>query len=365
MWERGAAAYTASFAKVTGQATNTLLDSAGVNLTTAMAVSIVEKTPLESREGGLRVLDVATGPGVVADVAAARGHAEVVAVDFSAAMLKEAQPVVDKHGDIVKLIEGDAAALPLPDASFDAVVVSFGLLHLPDPQAALKEAARVLKPGGRLAYSVWEAPERGNAGFQILLDALTAHGNTDASLPTAAAGVEPLPFFHFASEANAKEALGAAGFDLASVRRETVQSSVALRDEHELYTLFATATARSRAMLEKQSEEQTAAVQAAMAERVLGGFSGNWHSGRGVMGTGGMDRIFPGTEEKLHVVKDHAATLGGAAAGTEWFGGRVMHVVPMPSVVVSAQKPAATTTKQTAKQPKKQPKKQTKETTAN
>ena len=77
MWQAGAAAYSDSFAKVTGMATTALLDNAHIGLTSAMAVSIVERTALESREGGLRVLDVATGPGMVADAAAARGHAEV------------------------------------------------------------------------------------------------------------------------------------------------------------------------------------------------------------------------------------------------------------------------------------------------
>ena len=77
MWQAGAAAYSDSFAKVTGMATTALLDNAHVGLTSAMAVAIVERTALESREGGLRVLDVATGPGMVADAAAARGHAEV------------------------------------------------------------------------------------------------------------------------------------------------------------------------------------------------------------------------------------------------------------------------------------------------
>ena len=183
MWQAGAESYSQTFAKVTGMATNSLLDKSGVPLTSPMAVSIVERTPLESREGGLRVLDVATGPGMIADAAAARGHAEVVALDFSSAMLKEAQAVVDRHPDgVVKLVEGDAAALPFDDASFDAVVIGFGLLHLPKPQLALKEACRVLKKGGRLAYSVWVPPPE-NAAFRILNDTLAAHGSKDAKLP--------------------------------------------------------------------------------------------------------------------------------------------------------------------------------------
>ena len=209
MWQAGAAAYSDSFAKVTGMATNALLDNANVTLTSPMAVSIVERTPLDSREGGLRVLDVATGPGMVADAAAARGHAEVVALDFSSEMIKRAQAcglqcsmhpalgtllsapcsrhpaptvcalqsvpwepaprcperehhvgacarspetptraqaVVERHPEgVVQLVEGDAAALPMPDASFDAVTIGFGLLHLPRPHLALAEVCRVLK----------------------------------------------------------------------------------------------------------------------------------------------------------------------------------------------------------------------------
>ena len=189
MWQVGAEAYGQGFAKVTGMATNALLDAAGVPLTKAMAVSIVERTPLEEREGGLRVLDVATGPGVVADVVAGRGHAEVLALDFSSEMLRMAEGVRDKHPPgVVTLLEADAAKLPLPDASIDAAVISFGLLHLPRPEQALAEAFRVLKPGGRLAYSVWEEPARGNLGFATFLDAMAAHGAADASLPAVGDG---------------------------------------------------------------------------------------------------------------------------------------------------------------------------------
>ncbi len=46
----------------------------------------------------------------------------------------------------MQLVEGDAAALPMPDASFDAVTIGFGLLHLPRPHLALAEVCRVLKP---------------------------------------------------------------------------------------------------------------------------------------------------------------------------------------------------------------------------
>src|SRR5262249_56363460 len=101
------------------------------------------------------VLDVATGPGYVAAAAVRRG-ASVVAVDFSEAMLAEAR----RHHPAIDFRSGDAEALPFPDASFDAVVMSFGLLHLARPDQALAEAHRVLRPRGRLAFTVWDRPEQ-------------------------------------------------------------------------------------------------------------------------------------------------------------------------------------------------------------
>jgi len=355
MWEAGAGAYRDSFAKVTAQTTNALLDAAGVETTKAMSVAMAARESIAdlgsrraaatmevSREGGMRVLDVATGTGVVADGAAARGASEVVAVDFSAAMLEQARAVAEAHpSGVVTLLEGDAAALPLPDESFDAVVIGFGLLHLPDPASALAEAHRVLKPGGRLAFSVWEEPSRGNDAFAALLDALAEHGDKEAALPDTSAGA-PLPFFHFASLEASTAACAAAGFDKASVGLQRIPSSVSLRDEHELVEMFATSTARSRALLELQSADQLEAIRAAVAARVRKGFGGAWVQGEARSTAGAWRTGLPGAEEGEHVPQEFAATIGGAAKGTRWQGGRRSHLVPMPSVVVSAQKPVRT-----------------------
>lgn len=253
-------------------------------------------------------------------------------------MIARAQAVVGRHPEgVVQLVEGDAAALPMPDASFDAVTIGFGLLHLPRPQDALAEAFRVLKPGGYLAYSVWL--QHDNAAFRILNEALAAHGSPGATLPEVEGDEAPLPFFHFADEENARKALQAAGFAAASVRTELVNSAASLKTEHDLYGMFATATARSRALLEQQSPAQLEAIKAAMADAVSSEFRGVWNVGRGMMGVTHGPAEFPGAEDKLHVVSTFGSKYGGAAAGTQWQGGRYKFTVPMPSVVVSAQKP--------------------------
>lgn len=105
--------------------------------------------------GGAYVLDVAAGPGNVAKELIARGAREVVALDLSWNMLAEgaARGIPDVH-----FVNGDAQALPFPDATFDGVTISFGLRNVPDPERALREFARVTRPGGRVVVLEFAAP---------------------------------------------------------------------------------------------------------------------------------------------------------------------------------------------------------------
>jgi demethylmenaquinone methyltransferase / 2-methoxy-6-polyprenyl-1,4-benzoquinol methylase len=112
-------------------------------------------TAIAARPDGARVLDVAAGPGNIAVELVARGATHVTALDLSFNMLAEGAR--RGHEDI-SWVNGDAQRLPFPDASFDAVTISFGLRNVPDPELALREFARVTVPGGRLVVCEFANP---------------------------------------------------------------------------------------------------------------------------------------------------------------------------------------------------------------
>nr|MBA2596351.1 class I SAM-dependent methyltransferase [Chloroflexia bacterium] len=123
-----------------------------------MALVELEPPPL-----GGRVIDVATGTGLVAVEAANRvgPTGTVLATDF----IPEWEPHVaaaaaDAGVTNVAFATMPAESLAVPDASFDVVYCQFGLMFMPDPIGALQEMLRVLRPGGRLGIAVWSVPEK-------------------------------------------------------------------------------------------------------------------------------------------------------------------------------------------------------------
>lgn len=108
------------------------------------------RTALELRPGD-RVLDLAAGTAV-STVELARSGGWCVAADFSLGMLR-----AGRHRTVPKAA-ADALALPFVDGAFDAVTISFGLRNVVDPDVALRELARVTRPGGRLVVCEFSTP---------------------------------------------------------------------------------------------------------------------------------------------------------------------------------------------------------------
>lgn len=123
------------------------------------ARAVREAGPLAGR----LVVDACCGTGDLS-LAFARAGAEVVGVDFTPEMLRRAQPKAQR-GELRGLfVHGDALRLPLDSGCADVASVAFGVRNLADPDAGLRELARVLKPGGRLLVLEFSPPPRGALG---------------------------------------------------------------------------------------------------------------------------------------------------------------------------------------------------------
>lgn len=103
---------------------------------------------------GSAVLDVAAGNGN-ATLAAARRWCDVTSTDYVPALLERARARAAADGLTITFREADAEALPFPDASFDVVMSTFGVMFTPDQDKAASELLRVCKPGGKIGLSNW------------------------------------------------------------------------------------------------------------------------------------------------------------------------------------------------------------------
>jgi SAM-dependent methyltransferase len=228
-WERAANSYEAAFATATSQFIPALLDAADVRR-------------------GRSVLDVACGPGLVAAASVERG-AQARGLDFSAAMLRVARA---RH-PAIPFDQGDAEALPYPDAGFDAVVSNFGIHHVPRPAVALEQTYRVLRSGGSLAFSIWAAPGE-NVAWKLVFDAIARCGDMSASHA-------PAPGGGFGTQADCVTALERAGFGGIGVRKVT--GVWRQPDGRALLGALRSGTARMAALIESQ---QDAAIPAIIAD---------------------------------------------------------------------------------------------------
>ena len=166
---------------------------------------------------GVQLLDIGCGPGDLATAAAALG-ADVAGIDVAPSMVRRAALA----NPSIPVRVGSFEAIPGGDAAFDALAGNFVLNHVGRPELALAEAMRVLRPGGMLALSAWDAPRR-NRVLGMFTDAVAA---VDAPAPQ---GVPEGPT-NFRSDDELRALFGAAGFEAVGLQRLMFEAPVSNLD---------------------------------------------------------------------------------------------------------------------------------------
>jgi SAM-dependent methyltransferase len=235
-WARRATTYDLVTGAVTARLSGPLLDAAGVGART-------------------RVLDVGCGTGVLSAAAAARG-ARPLGADLAEGMLALARR---RHPDL-EFVHADAEALPVGDGAFGAVVAGCVLNHLPAPERALAEWARVVAPGGRVALTVWDRPERNRLLGELTDSVADAGVDPRAALPP---GPDP---YRFADDDALRALLRGAGLAEPDIR--TLELVHRAGGAGELWDGLLGGSARVSTAIAAQPPEVRGRIRAAFERRV-------------------------------------------------------------------------------------------------
>lgn len=241
-WQRGAAAYDRLFGSVTHAAIAPTLDA-------------LELSP------GERLLDLCCGTGHTVTAALEQGIA-ACGIDLAPAMVSLARQRCPNGNFAVGDAEAlDAAALGCTPDSFDATCCLFGLNHLPDQQRAVAQVLRLLRPGGRFAFTIWRTPGPGT--FHTLVqDAIATHGRSNLPSPM----MSPAPRLRFGEPDSCAELLLAAGFQAPIVH--ALPLAFALAAPETVLELAATSP-RVSLLLAQQSEADRRRIEQAIVDGAL------------------------------------------------------------------------------------------------
>jgi ubiquinone/menaquinone biosynthesis C-methylase UbiE len=210
-----------------------------------------------------RVLDVACGPGIASRAAAARldEKGSVLGIDLAPRMLERARAVAAaKRAAPIAYAEMDVHALSLPDSSFDAAISQLGLMLFAEPDTALAEMTRVVKPGGVVACLVQGRREK------MLFTSLVLHAIVEADASLRAPQGAPT-LYTFGPDGALDAAFARAG--LLEISTKRLNGTFRFASAEEYWTTMTEGAGRARTMLDSLTEKDQNWVKKTVLRRAL------------------------------------------------------------------------------------------------